>query len=209
MRRIYDGFAGLHDPLTRHVLPRLQRDVGEDAMREAYLARLRLAELRPGARILEIGVGTGANLPLLRARAAGAEIWGADLSIGMIRHARFRADGTHLVLADAHALPFADGVFDRVFHVGAMGSFRDPRQALEEMARVAKPGTPIVVVDEELEKGRAHRRRDRLAFRLLTFYDTDPRCPIDRLPAGARVIEHAAISRFYYCLSFATVADVR
>lgn len=205
MRAIYDGFAALHDPLTRHLLPRLQRDVGEDEMREAYLARLRLRDLRPGAKILEVGVGTGANLPLVRARAPhDAEIWGVDLSLGMIRRARSRADGTHLLLADAHALPFADGVFDRVYHVGAMGSFRDPGRALAEMARVAKPGTPIVVVDEELDPTGSHRRRDRLAFRLLTFYDTDPRCPIDRLPPGSAVLEHAAISRFYYCLSFAT-----
>lgn len=204
MRRIYDGLPALHDPLTKHLLPRLQRDASEEAMREAYLARLALHD-RP-ARILEVGVGTGANLPRLAAAARGAEIVGVDLSVGMIRHARRRARRlgleVSLLLADAHHLPFEDASFDRVFHVGALGSFRDPALALAEFARVAVPGSPIVVVDEELDPTRTHRRRDRLAFRLLTFYDTDPGCPIDKLPPGAEVVEHVAISRFYYCLVF-------
>jgi ubiquinone/menaquinone biosynthesis C-methylase UbiE len=110
--------------------------------------------------------------------------------------------GVRLLMADAHRLPFAGATFDRVFHVGGIGGFRDPRQALAEMARVAVPGTPIVVVDEQLEPGVDHSSYHRLMFRLLTFYDSDPHCPAELLPPGARDVVQEAVSRFYYCLTF-------
>ena len=208
MRRIYDGLPSLHDPLTEHLLPRLQRDVSEDQMRSAYLDRLEIDGLEGPIRVLEVGVGTGANLARVQQRMPAADLryYGMDLSLGMMKHAAERAKHVgfpvELVLGDAHRLPYRDDSFDRVFHVGAIGSFRDPGQALAEMARVARPGAVIVVVDEELDPHRKHRKRDRLAFRMLTFYDPHPGCPTDLLPDGAEVISKTAISRFYYCLAF-------
>jgi ubiquinone/menaquinone biosynthesis C-methylase UbiE len=117
------------------------------------------------------------------------------------RHA-LRPLAPRLVLGDAHALPFPDHAFDRVFHVGALGSMRDARRALAEMARVARPGTPIVVVDEQLDPARDSSAYARLMFRVLTFYDPDPRCPTDSLPEGAVDVLEEQVSRFYYCLRF-------
>lgn len=215
MRLFYDGLPSLHDPLTRHLLPLLEAGGSEAALRDGYMKRLDLAALAPRAdgralRVLEIGVGAGANLPLLQRdlpRGINVEIWGLDLSVGMLRQCQRRlrewaGPPVHLLAGDAHALPFADGAFDRVFHVGAMGSFRDGRRVLAEMARVAVPETPIVVVDEQLDPGRAHRLHHRIAFRLLTFYDASPHCPVELLPPGATDVLEEAISRFYYCLRF-------
>jgi ubiquinone/menaquinone biosynthesis C-methylase UbiE len=170
------------------------------------------------ARILEIGVGAGANLPLIQRDLPPhleAEIWGIDLSEGMVRQCQAalarasnrpslsaRACEVRLLIADAHALPFPDHTFDRVFHVGAMGSYRDPRTALAEMARVAIPGTPIVVVDEQLDPSQHHNLYRRTAFRLLTFYDRNPHCPRELLPDGATEIIEEQLGRFYYCLTF-------
>ena len=215
MRVFYDGLPSLHDPLTRHLLPLLQAGGSEAALRDGYMKRIDLASLTPRAdgrplRILELGVGAGANLPLLQRDlppGIAAEIWGLDLSVGMLRQCQrrlrsFCGPPVHLLVGDAHALPFADGAFDRVFHVGAMGSFRDGRRVLAEMTRVAAPGTPIVVVDEQLDPGRTQRLHHRLAFRLLTFYDASPHCPSELLPPGVTDVLEEAISRFYYCLSF-------
>jgi len=215
MRLFYDGLPSLHDPLTRHLLPLLQAGGSEAALRDGYMKRIDLAALAPSpegrpVRILEIGVGAGANLPLLQRdlpRGLDAEIWGLDLSLGMLRQCQRRLRcwmGTkvHLLAGDAHALPFLDGAFDRVFHVGAMGSFRDGRRVLAEMARVAVPGTPIVVVDEQLDPAREHGLLPRAAFRLLTFYDASPHCPVELLPPGATDVLEEAVSRFYYCLRF-------
>ncbi len=215
MRVFYDGLPSLHDPLTRHLLPILEAGGSEAALRDGYMKRIDLASLAPSAdgrslRILEIGVGAGANLPLVQRDlppGIAAEIWGLDLSVGMLRQCQHRLRSwtgppVHLLVGDAHALPFADGAFDRVFHVGAMGSFRDGRRVLAEMTRVAAPGTPIVVVDEQLDPVREHGLLHRAAFRLLTFYDASPHCPIELLPPGVTDVLEEAISRFYYCLRF-------
>lgn len=222
MRLFYDGLPSLHDPLTRHLLPLLQGGGSEAELRDGYMKRIDLAALAPppdgrALRILEIGVGAGANLPLLQRdlpRGIDAAIWGLDLSLGMLRQCeqrlhRWTGPPVHLLAGDAHALPFPDGAFDRVFHVGAMGSFRDGRRVLAEMARVAVPGTPIVVVDEQLDPARAHGLLSRAAFRLLTFYDASPRCPVELLPPGVTDVVEEAVSRFYYCLRFRSQPPTR
>src|SRR4029453_18234544 len=72
MRVLYDWLAPLHDPVTRALFPPLQ-GTSERAARDGYMRRLALGGLRPSAdgrrlRILEVGVGAGANLPLLERR---------------------------------------------------------------------------------------------------------------------------------------------
>jgi ubiquinone/menaquinone biosynthesis C-methylase UbiE len=114
----------------------------------------------------------------------------------------YAAPRVRLLRGDAHRLPFADNQFDRVFHVGGINGYRDPKLGLAEMARVARPRTPIVVVDEELDPERKHSLRHRLAFRAITWFDPDPRVPVDRLPAGTECVEVSRVCRFYYCLTF-------
>jgi len=217
MRRIYNALPELHDPITDHILPWLQFDqVSTREMRQRYINRMKLHSLNNDngtVRILEVGVGGGANLPMLDAAlppGLDVELWGLDLSAGMLRQCaqRLRPGGrpTRLLVGDVHALPFADATFDRVFHVGATGSFRDPGGALAEMARVARPGTPIVVVDEQLDAQRKNRLHHKALFKLLTFYDADPHSPSELLPHNAEVLSEEQISRFYYSLAFAVAA---
>lgn len=214
MRFFYDRLAILHDPAARLLLPVLQF-ASEQATRERYIRRLALKDLRPTGsrrplRLLEVGVGGGANLPLIEhdlRRDLDVELWGLDLSAGMIQQCRRRlASHTgrplRLLMADAHALPFPDASFDRVFHVGGIATFRDPRRALAEMARVARPETPIVTVDEQLDPKRSHNLYFRLVFRALTFYDPAPACPRPYLPGDATDVIEEQVSRFYYCLTF-------
>jgi ubiquinone/menaquinone biosynthesis C-methylase UbiE len=214
MRLVYDHLAPLHDPLSRWLVPLLQ-STSERAARERYMRRLELGRLGPRAdgeplRVLEVGVGTGANLPLVERDlppGLDVELWGVDFSRGMLaqcraRLARHTGRPLRLLLADAHALPFRDGTFDRVFHVGGIAAYRDARVGLAEMARVARPGTPIVVVDEQLDPRRRHGLHHRLAFRALTFYDRAPRSPVALLPPEATDVVDEQVTRFYYCLTF-------
>jgi ubiquinone/menaquinone biosynthesis C-methylase UbiE len=124
------------------------------------------------------------------------------LSVLRARGRAKREELPRLVMADAHALPFADHFFDRVFHVGALGSYRDPARALAEMARVAVPGSPIVAVDEQLDPARADNLLARAFFRLVTFYEARPHCPVEALPEGATDVLEEQLSRFFYCLRF-------
>ncbi len=53
-----------------------------------------------------------------------------------------------LVQGNAEALPFGNGIFDVVFHVGGFNFFNDKKKAVDEMIRVAKPGANLYIVDE-------------------------------------------------------------
>ncbi len=114
--------------------------------RASYLEKIRP---RPGERVLETAVGTAANILQLSDHAHYA---GLDMAFNMLRRAaaRLRQQDRQalLVQGDAHALPFVDAAFDVVFQMGAMQFISDPARALREMARVAKPGAAVWVIDE-------------------------------------------------------------
>jgi ubiquinone/menaquinone biosynthesis C-methylase UbiE len=212
LRRLYNPLARLHDPMTTALTPFIA-GISEHEGRKQIIRRLDLGSLattsaRP-LRILEIGIGGGAQLEYLRAYLRGrrAEIWGLDLSEGMLREcqkrvARDRHEGVRLLFADGHSLPFPDESFDRVLNIGGIGGYRDPAAALSEMARVAVRGTPIVVVDEQLDRSRKQSLLYRAAFRALTFYASDPRSPRALLPPGAQDIADEQLARCYYSLTF-------
>jgi ubiquinone/menaquinone biosynthesis C-methylase UbiE/alkylhydroperoxidase/carboxymuconolactone decarboxylase family protein YurZ/uncharacterized protein YbaR (Trm112 family) len=213
LRWIYDVIAPTHDLGVMLALPLMQfPDPG--ASRNRYMERMDLGSLEarpdgPPLRVLEVGIGSGGNLPLVERDLPGAlqvELWGLDMSPAMLRECDRRARWytgrrVRLVLGDAHALPFPDHSFDRVFHVGGINGYGDPARALAEMARVARPATPIVVVDEHLDPKRFHLPHHYLNFWALTWLDPDPRPPVKHLPAEARY-EVSRVSRFYYCLTF-------
>jgi ubiquinone/menaquinone biosynthesis C-methylase UbiE len=222
MRYFYDALPALHDPAVKLLIPLFQTEGTEDALRDAYMRRIDLASLTPREdgrplRILEVGAGTGANLARVRRDLPphlAVELWALDLSEGMLGQLRRRLareqrgeDYVRVLMADAHALPFDDTSFDRVFHVGGVGGYRDPARALAEMARVARRGTPIVVVDEQLDPARAHSLYHRLMFRAVTFYDPRPHSPREHVPPGALEVIDEQASRFFYCLTFRMPAD--
>src|SRR5436309_1143884 len=121
----------LGPPARRYMMVRRFREV------------LERADLAPGQRVLDLGCGWAYGT--LWARAHGCKVAGVDLGTDQLRWARRAlADGARLGLANANAkaLPFRDGTFDRAFSVEMMEHvFRPDRQAvLSEIARVLKPG---------------------------------------------------------------------
>jgi SAM-dependent methyltransferase len=102
-------------------------------------------ELRaqPHWRVLEVGSGTGANLPVLAALGVRLVV-ACDLSVEALSHgAPGRA--VSLARADACRLPFADGSFDVVLAADVIEHLDDDRQALEEFARVLRPGGHLIL----------------------------------------------------------------
>ena len=119
---------------------------GENQVRKSFLDQL---VINPGDNVLEVSIGTGINLQML---PKNASYFGIDISYGMLkqcqkklRHANIEAV---LFQAEAENLPFRDGVFDCVFHVGGINYFNNKQKAITEMIRVAKPGSIITLVDE-------------------------------------------------------------
>jgi SAM-dependent methyltransferase len=88
-------------------------------------------------RTLDLGSGTGRNLPLY---PAGVQVVGVEPSAAALPRARRRAPGTLLVRASAEALPFGDGVFDTVVCGLVLCTVDDPPRALAELRRVLRPG---------------------------------------------------------------------
>lgn len=108
------------------------------------------AATRAGARILDVGVGTGLELPLF---AASSQIVGVDLSEAMLRKAQERIKKqslrqvSGLCVMDAARLAFADDVFDAVVAPYVITTVPHVNATLSEFARVTRPGGEIVLVN--------------------------------------------------------------
>jgi ubiquinone/menaquinone biosynthesis C-methylase UbiE len=143
-QRAYNRVAGLYDAGIRLVANMVGG--GEAHFRGEYLEELEVLE---DGRVLEVSIGTGANLHYLPAKAA---YFGLDLSWGMLkrcqRNLRQWQREAELILGNAEDLPLRDETFDAVLHVGGINAFSDRARAITEMIRVAKAGTKIVIVDE-------------------------------------------------------------
>jgi ubiquinone/menaquinone biosynthesis C-methylase UbiE len=86
-------------------------------------------------RTLDVGCGTGRNLPLFPAQA---RIVGVDFTIDSLRRARRREPRALLVRASAEALPFREGSFDTVVSGLLLCSVARPDVAVAEMRRVLR-----------------------------------------------------------------------
>ncbi len=98
--------------------------------------------------VLEIGAGTGRNLPFY---PAGVRITGIDLSPAMIEVARQRAAELNidadLRVGDAHALAFPESSFDSVVCTLSLCTIPDWRRAVAEAARVLRPGGRLLLLE--------------------------------------------------------------
>jgi len=113
------------------------------------VAAIDLLEIKPGDRVLEVGVGTGLNLPLY---PRDCEVTGIDISEGMLRKAdeRVRTYGmtnTKLMVMDASKLEFPENSFDRVIATYVISAVPDPVKTLLEMRRVCKPSGHLVILN--------------------------------------------------------------
>ena len=131
------------------ILPRLLNL----AMRNRQLAPYREQVIGAArGQVLEIGVGSGLNLPLYG--QAVDRLWAIDPSPELLRLARTQAARAlvpvSLVRAFAEQLPFADAVFDTIIMTWTLCSIAHPAAALTEMRRVLKPGGRLLFVEHGL-----------------------------------------------------------
>ncbi|MGE5269812.1 MAG: methyltransferase domain-containing protein [Thiohalocapsa sp.] len=111
---------------------------------------VRIANDRPGQRILEAGVGTGLSLPYFR---PDSQVTGIDVSAEMLAKARRRVATqqlTHVVglhEMDAEHLEFEDNSFDAVLALYVASVVPNPARFAAEMRRVCIPGGTIVLVN--------------------------------------------------------------
>jgi phosphatidylethanolamine/phosphatidyl-N-methylethanolamine N-methyltransferase len=106
--------------------------------------------LRPGDRVLEVGVGTGLSLPLY---PRDVRITGIDVSREMLEKARARVGRRQmphveaLLEMDAEQMSFPDAVFDKVVAMYVVSVVERPDRLLEELHRVCRPDGEIFIVN--------------------------------------------------------------
>lgn len=113
---------------------------------------LREAHLEAGARVLDCATGTGdLAIAFARALGEGAEVVGTDFCAEMLESGPAKAARAgvqvRFQVADAMALPFEDDHFDAASISFGIRNVDDPVRALQEMARVVRPGGKVMVLE--------------------------------------------------------------
>jgi phosphatidylethanolamine/phosphatidyl-N-methylethanolamine N-methyltransferase len=135
--RVYSDFAHLYDHVFGRAFVDHERDV------------IQSLALRPGHRLLEVGVGTGISLG---AYPPYVKVVAVDSSLEMLEQAQAKIkenNWRHIELAQGNALSlnFPDDSFDVVCAFHVISVVPDPRRAMSEMRRVCKPGGRIAIIN--------------------------------------------------------------
>jgi ubiquinone/menaquinone biosynthesis C-methylase UbiE/uncharacterized protein YbaR (Trm112 family) len=167
-----------------------------------------LARLEPkGGKVLEVSIGPGINLPYLLKMPMVGEVFGLDISTGQLNRCRtlIQRKGwkVDIFLGNGEELPFKDNSFESVFHIGGINFFNHQQKAIDEMIRVAKPGTKIIICDENENgaswyekflpgfKGAFHGQREAVS------------APVRLVPSTMSEVNLTNIwNGFMYCLEF-------
>jgi ubiquinone/menaquinone biosynthesis C-methylase UbiE len=156
----------------------------ETRIRSQIINRL---ELKKNDSVLETGIGTGRNIPIM-AKLIGknGRLDGMDISSETMKVARTRMKAKDIqvefIQGNASYLPYKTAEFNAVLHLGAFNEFGDKKRALEEMYRVAKPGSKIVICDEGLAPGKEKTLWGKWILSFIPSFADKP--PADISPMG-------------------------
>ena len=127
--------AGIDVLWRRKAIRWLARDIGEKPV------------------ILDLGAGTLDGAVEIARRSPGARVVAADFARAMLRAGRGKLGGGDLAaritpqIADGHALPYRDGVFDGAFSAFCVRNLADLPRAMRELRRVVRAGGRIAVLE--------------------------------------------------------------
>lgn len=137
VERVYEKLAVVYDVIFGPTL------------HPGRLRAIKRMNVRPGDSVLEVGVGTGINLPLYPSTCS---VVGVDLSEPMLEKAREKVIDKGLrncgvVEMDAAKMSFPDESFDIVYAPYLISVVSDPVKVTQEMRRVCKTGGRIVILN--------------------------------------------------------------
>ena len=126
------------------------------ALHPGRVDAIRRMAIKPGDRVLEVGVGTAINAALY---PSDCSVTGVDFSSSMLEKARERiaqkgVRNVRLLQMDAANLKFADDTFDIVYAPYVISVVPDPVAVTREMYRVCRPGGRIVILNHFRSKSR-------------------------------------------------------
>jgi len=138
VKAAYRRYARIYDVIFGAVL-----QPGRNAVLQAL-------KLKPGDRVLEVGVGTGISLPLY---PRDVRITGIDVSSEMLERARARVARAKLpnvdalLEMDAENMAFPDASFDKVVAMYVVSVVPRPAKLIQELHRVCKPNGEVFIVN--------------------------------------------------------------
>lgn len=140
VERIYSSYSGVYDLFFDTIL--------KPGRKRAIAAM----QLRPGCRVLEVGVGTGLSLPMY---PAGCRITGIDISQAMLDRAHGKLAGMpasrrssfELLRMSAEQLALEDGAFHRVLLPYVISCVDRPDQVVREVHRVCAPDGRVLFLN--------------------------------------------------------------
>ena len=125
------------------IAPSYNQRYGENQRSGTAAALVSLVQEVQAKRVLEVGCGTGHWLAELASHVS--QVYGLDLSTGMLRQARTSVP-SGLVRGRGGMLCFADARFDLVYCVNAIHHFDRPRAFIAEAQRLLRPGGVLAVI---------------------------------------------------------------
>jgi demethylmenaquinone methyltransferase/2-methoxy-6-polyprenyl-1,4-benzoquinol methylase len=138
---VRQAFAGI---ARRYVLANHVLSLGIDVLWRRKTAQI-IASFKPQD-VLDLATGSGDLMQTVQATCPDAAIIGADFSVPMMREAQ-RRELLPLVAADGMNLPFADNSFDALTVAFGLRNMASWPVALQEMARVLRPGGRLFILD--------------------------------------------------------------
>jgi len=197
----YNSIAPLYDLLMK--ASAFLDGVKPSKWRKVFIRSL---GLKTAERVLEVGVGTGINLPLV-ARQIDPEglIVGVDNSLPMLEQSREKLLRKKVPVSlsggSAENLPFKDDSFDTVYIFGSFNLIRDQEKTVKELMRVTPSGGLVVISDKSL----AGYRNNSLRKIILQALEPDLMAPppLDSIPLPQSEIEQSWLwNNLFYVLRF-------
>jgi phosphatidylethanolamine/phosphatidyl-N-methylethanolamine N-methyltransferase len=144
---------------------------------------MRLLDVKRNDHVLEVGIGTGLNLPLYPTHC---HITGIDLSEEMLEKAQDKVIelgliGVTLKVMDATVMDFGDSEFDSAVATYTISAVPDPVGVLREMRRVVKPGGSIVLLNHFRSERRVVGRLEDLVSPVCTRLGWKSNLPFEPL----------------------------
>jgi ubiquinone/menaquinone biosynthesis C-methylase UbiE len=150
----HGGIAQFHEPTgaVGHVVGWIMGTRSSNVARSRWAVRL--LDVEPTDRVIELGCGPGVAIAALATRARRGLVVGVDHSQVMIRQAgrrnrdAVRAGRVRLVHTPVERMSIGDGPFDAALAVNTVGMWPDPIARLGELARLLRPGGRVALVSQ-------------------------------------------------------------
>lgn len=159
--------------------------------------RRRLWTRLPGLHVLEVGAGTGLNIPFY---GKDHHVTALDLREEGLQRARWRADraSVHVdfVRGNAEALPFPGESFDAVAATFVFCSVEDPRRGMAEMQRVLKPGGTLLLMEHVRAAGLLGKIMDFFSVPLYRLFNEHIARETDKLVQASGFVNVAVTPLF-------------